>query len=95
MQCHKGISKTLHANTNGAMPHIASASFGDGVVVNVNDTVEVVGNNFGHVMELFEVVFAVGDEGGEGWLQTAVSSGDEYSTISGQRLEDLIVPRSL
>jgi hypothetical protein len=29
----------------------------------------------------------------EARLQTAVSSGEEYSMISVQRLEDLIVPR--
>jgi hypothetical protein len=29
----------------------------------------------------------------EARLQTAVSSGEEYSIISVQRLEDLIVPR--
>jgi hypothetical protein len=65
VQRHEGISETLHANTNGTMSHVRSASFGRGIVVHINYTIEVVGNDFGYIMELVEVVLAIGDEGGE------------------------------
>jgi len=47
------------------MSHIRSVSFGRGIVVHIDYMVEVVGNNFGYVMEPIEVVLAIGDEGGE------------------------------
>jgi len=93
--CDEGISKTLHANTDGTMSHVRSASFGRGIVVHIDYTVEVVGNDFGYVMEPIEVVLAI-DEGGEikgGEVANSSFIGGEYSMISVQRLEDLMVLR--
>ena len=78
------------------MSHIRSVSFGCGIVVHIDYMVEVVGNNFGYVMEPIEVVLAIGDEGGEskgGEVANSSFIGGEYSMISVQRLEDLMVPR--
>ena len=93
MQCHEGIGETLHANMNGTMSHVRLANFGHGMVVHINYTVEVVGNDFGYVMEPIEVVLANGGRAREARLQTAISSGEEYSMILVQRLEDLMMPR--
>jgi hypothetical protein len=70
------------------MSHVRSANFRHGIVVHLNYTVEVVGNDFGYVMEPIEVVLANGGRAREVRLQTAISSGEEYSMISVQRLED-------
>ena len=93
MQRHEGISETLHANTNGTMSHVRSANFRHGIVVHINYTVEVVGNDFGYVMEPIEVVLANGGRAREVRLQMAISLGEEYSMISVQRFEDLMMPR--
>jgi len=93
VQRHEGISKTLHANMNGTMSHVRSVNFRHGIVVHINYTVEVVGNDFGYIMEPIEVVLANGGRAREVRLQMAISLGEEYSMISVQRLEDLMMPR--
>ena len=98
MQHHEGISETLHANTDGTMSHVRSANFGRGIIVHINYTVEVVGNDFGYVMEPIEVVLANGGRAREARLQTAISSGEEYSMILVQYERDnihaVVYPRS-
>jgi len=63
---HEGISEPLDPNADGTMTEIGSACFGNGVVVNVDDTVEVVCDGFGDGVKFVEVIFAVRDKCGEG-----------------------------
>jgi hypothetical protein len=55
----------------------------------------VVGVNLGDIMQLLKIVPFRLDEGRavEARLHTAVSSGEKYSIISVQRLDDLMVLR--
>jgi len=94
-QRHKRISEPLNADADGTTTEVRSTRFRDRVVVYIYDTIEVKGDVFGDGVEFIEIVFVVFDVGrqSEGArLHTAVSSGEEYSIISVQRLEDLIVP---
>lgn len=47
------------------MSEVGFLSFGNGVVISVNDAVEVLGDNFSDVVQFLEIVDAVADEGGE------------------------------
>merc|ERR1719228_123800 len=51
-----GISKPLDTNTNRSVPHVAIPSFLYGVVVHINDLIEVLGGNFGNKFQLLKVV---------------------------------------
>ena len=62
-QNHEGVSKTLHTNTNWAMTKVGPPSLGRGVEVDVDNLVEIICDDFGHVVQLFEVIDAVGNEG--------------------------------
>lgn len=61
-ESHEGVRKTIHTKTNRAVTHVREARLRDRVIVAVNDTVEVNGDDLGHIMQLLEVVFAVLDE---------------------------------
>lgn len=61
-ESHESISETLNTNTNRSVAHVRSAGFWDGVVVDVDDAVKVIGDDLGNFMELLEVVFAILDE---------------------------------
>lgn len=63
---HESISEALHTNPNWAMAHVRTTSFRDGIVVDVDDLVQVVRDNLGDIVESLEVVLAVGDESWEG-----------------------------
>jgi hypothetical protein len=65
------------------MAEVGSARFGDGIVVYVDNAVEIVRDGFCDGVELFKVVLAVRDEGGE-------SEGGEvtYGSLLGRRVLD-------
>ncbi len=63
---HEGVGETLNSETDGSVTHVGVASLRDGVVIDVDDLVQVLGNDLGDVVELLEVVLAIGDESGEG-----------------------------
>jgi hypothetical protein len=65
------------------MAEVGPTRFRDGVMVDVDDAIEVVCDKLGDGVKL---------GASEARLHMAVSSGDEYSMISVQRLEDLVVP---
>jgi len=65
-ECHEGVGEALHTDADGAVAHVAVLGLLDRVVVDVDDAVEVVGDDLGDVVELLEVVLAVLDEGREG-----------------------------
>jgi len=46
--------------------HVRPPGFGNWVVVDVDDAVEVIGDDFGDVVEFLKVVLAIDDEGGQG-----------------------------
>lgn len=76
-QSKEGISKTLNTNTDRAVAHVAVASLGDGVVVDINDAVQVANNNHSDVVKLLKVVDTIGvvHVGGKGQRgQVAYSS---------------------
>lgn len=74
-ECHEGIGKTLHTNPDGSVTEVGTTSFGDGIVVYVNNAIQVIRNRLGHSMELVEVILAVGDESGESQRSKITDSG--------------------
>lgn len=65
-QSHEGISEALDTDADGTVAHVGLASLGNGVVVDVDDAVQVERDHLGDVVKLLEVVRLVGaDEGGE------------------------------
>lgn len=83
---HEGVGETLNTDTNGTVAHVGLASLGNGVVVDVNDSVQVEGDDLGDGVELLEVVLLVG--GDEGWESDGgeVADGD---LIGGRVFDDL------
>jgi len=62
---HESIGKTLHTDSDRSMAHVGLPCFGDGVVIDVDDAIQVECDNFSDVVQLLEVVLAVGDKGRE------------------------------
>ena len=48
------------------MAHVGPTGLGDRVVIDVNDTVEIVCNDFGDVVEFLEIILPVVNERGKG-----------------------------
>ena len=46
-QSHEGVSKILHTDIDGMMADVRATSFRDGVVIGVDDSIEVECDNFG------------------------------------------------
>ena len=65
-QDHESIRKALHAETSRAMTHVGVTCLRNGVVVDVDNTVQVEGHNLGNNVKLIEVVYAILDESREG-----------------------------
>ena len=55
----------MHTDPDGAMAHVRPTGLRDGIVVDINDAVEVVRHDFRDVVEFLEIVDAINDEGGE------------------------------
>merc|ERR1719500_1454665 len=55
-----GICQTLDTDTNGPVPHVAVPGLLHGVVVHVNDLVQVLSCNLGYMFQLLEVISFVG-----------------------------------
>ena len=66
-ESQESISKTLHTDTNRTVAHVAVVGFLDGVVVDVDDPVEVADDDLGDLVQPLEVVrgILVVDEGGK------------------------------
>jgi hypothetical protein len=64
-QGHKGISETLNTESDRSVTHVRVLGFLNGVIVDVDDLVQVLGYDLGDLMKLLEIVFAVGDERGQ------------------------------
>lgn len=64
-QGHEGVCESLHTDADGAVAHVRGPGLLDGVVVHIDDLVEIVRNNLGDVVQLLEVVHAVLNEGGQ------------------------------
>ena len=84
-ESHEGIGETLHTDTYGAMAEVRATSFGDGVVIDVDDAVQIVGDHLGYIVQLLEVVSTIGDEGWES-KRRKVAHG---SFVRGGVLDDL------
>lgn len=93
-QRHERVGEALYTDTDGTVAEVGSTGFRDGVIVDVDDAIEVICDGLGDGVELLKVIFAIGDEGGESERGKVAYGGlvrDEYSMISVQRLEDLMV----
>ena len=62
---HESIGKTLHTNSDWSMAHVGLPRFRDGVVVDVDDAVQIECDNLSNAVQLLEVVLPVGDKGRE------------------------------
>ena len=56
---HEGIGKTLYTDSDWPMAHVGLPRFRDGVVIDVDDAIQVECDNFSNVVQLLEVVLAV------------------------------------
>ena len=56
---HESICETLHADSDWPVAHVGLPRFGDRVVIDVDNSIQVVGDNFSNVVQLLEVVLAV------------------------------------
>ncbi|KAH0357813.1 hypothetical protein KCU83_g235, partial [Aureobasidium melanogenum] len=73
----EGVSESTNTKTNGTVAEVALASLRDRVVVDLNDLVQVLGNNLDNLVKLLEVelVFVHVDEGGKS-KGSQVADGD-------------------
>ncbi|KAH3685491.1 hypothetical protein WICPIJ_003538 [Wickerhamomyces pijperi] len=55
-QDHESIGQTLDTQGNWSVSHVGSSGFWDRVVVTVNDSVQVLGDNLGDLVQLLKVV---------------------------------------
>lgn len=72
---HERVGETVHTNADGAVAHVGATSLRDGVVVAVDDAVEVDSDDLGDIVELLEVVGTVLDEGWKGDGSQVTNSG--------------------
>jgi len=84
-ESHEGVGETLHADAYRAMAEVGATSFGDGVVIDVDDAVQIEGDHLGHIVQLLEVVSTVCDEGWESKRRQVAHGG----FIRGGVLDDL------
>jgi hypothetical protein len=82
---HEGVGEPLDPDPDGTVTEVGSARFWDGVVVAVDDAVEIECDGFGDGMEFLKVVFTIGDIGGES-ERGEVADGD---LIRGSVFDDL------
>ena len=62
---HESICKTLHTNSDRSMAHVGLPRFRDGVVIDVDNAVQVKCDNLGNVMQPLKIVLAMGDKARE------------------------------
>jgi len=65
LQGHEGVGETLDTNTNRTMAHVGLAGLWNGIVVHIDDTIQVESDCLGDFVKLLEIIFSVLDEGGE------------------------------
>ena len=59
---HESIGQALHTDPDGPVAHVRVPCFWDGVVVDVDDAVQVECNDLSDIVQLLEVVLAVGNK---------------------------------
>ena len=59
---NESICKTLHTNSNWSVSHVGVLGLLDGVVVDVDDLVQVFGGNFHHLFQPIKVVGLVASD---------------------------------
>src|SRR5689334_19956268 len=59
-KCKEGIGETLDTETDGSVSEVALLGFFNGVVVDVDDLVQVAGHNLSDLVQATEVVFTTG-----------------------------------
>ena len=57
-QCHESISEALDADSDRAVTHVGATGLGDRIIVDINDTIEVEGDDLGDIVKLLEIVLA-------------------------------------
>ena len=50
-----GIGETLDTDADGSMAKIGRTSFGNGVIVDIDDFIQILGDNFDDFVQLFKV----------------------------------------
>lgn len=60
---HEGVGEALHTDADRAVTHVAPLGLLDGVVVDIDDAVEVVSDDLHDVVQFLEVVLSVLDKG--------------------------------
>jgi hypothetical protein len=65
-QGHESVGETLDTETDRSVTHVRVFGLDDRVVIDVDDSVQVLGNNLGNSVELLKVVLPVADESGQG-----------------------------
>jgi len=62
-ESHESIGETLNSNSDRTVTHVAVLCLLDGVVVDIDDSVQVESDSFDDIVKLLEVVNTVFDEG--------------------------------
>ena len=62
---HEGVSEALHTDPDRSVAPVRPLRFRHGVVVDVDDAVEIECDDFSDIVQLLEVVLAVGNKCGE------------------------------
>jgi hypothetical protein len=60
-QSHESIGEPLDANAGGAMTEVRVACLGGGVVVGIDNAIQVKRDRLGNRVELVEIILAIGD----------------------------------
>jgi hypothetical protein len=83
-QGHERVGETLNTETDGSVTHVRVLGLDDGVIVDVDDPVQVLGDDLGDGVQLLEVVLSIVDERGQG-ERGQVADGD---LVGGRVLDD-------
>jgi prophage tail gpP-like protein len=65
-QSHEGVGKTLHADTDGTVTEVGTTGLRSRVVVDVDDTVQIVCHDPGNLAKLLEVKLTILDVSRQG-----------------------------
>ena len=56
---HESICETLHTNSNWSVAHVGLPRFRDWIEIDIDNTIQVEGDNLSNVVQLLEVVLAM------------------------------------
>src|SRR5271170_8248552 len=63
--CQKRIRQPLNTNSDRSMTHIGSTSFFDGIIIDIDNLVEIVCNDFDDIVHFLEIEFSAFDKSGK------------------------------